>query len=91
MGNKESEQAKDFDIEISHPRFVRSKIISRDGQKYLQTSQAIEENQYEKWQAGLAKFKPIPDSLLLPKTHAFSRTALCGNTGTLQVTLQPRR
>ncbi len=87
MGNKESEQAKDFDIEISHPRFIRSKIISRDGQKYLQTSQAIEEKQYEKWRASLAKFNQIPDSLLLPKTHNFSRNGMCGNTGTLQVTL----
>jgi hypothetical protein len=29
MGNKESEQVKDFDIEINHPRFMKSKIVGR--------------------------------------------------------------
>ena len=85
MGNKESEQVKDFDIEINHPRFTKSKIVGREGEKELQTSQAIDEKEHEKWTAALTKYKDIPDNLLLPKTHAFSRTGLCGNTGTLLV------
>jgi hypothetical protein len=43
MGNKESEQAKEFHIEINHPRFLKSKIVTHNAQKQLQTSQAIDE------------------------------------------------
>ena len=90
MGNKESEQAKDFNIDINHPRFLHSKIVTKDNQKYLQTSQAVEEKEHDKWKSALKKYSAIPDNLLLPHEHTFNRTGLCGNTGTITVIPTPR-
>jgi hypothetical protein len=90
MGNKESEQAKDFQIEINHPRFLRSTIVTLNAQKHLQTSQAIDQKEYDRWSLALKKYSPLPDNLLLPHDHAFNRAGLCGNTGTLLVSPSPR-
>lgn len=56
MGNKESEQKKEFEVEINHPRFSKSKIISNTSSKLLQTTQSIDEKEYDKWKASLLKY-----------------------------------
>jgi hypothetical protein len=56
-----------------------------ENEKYLQTSQAIDEKEFSKWKLSLEKFKNIPSHLLIAKKHDFSRTGLCGQTGTLLV------
>ena len=85
MGNKESEQAKEFHIEINHPRFLKSTILTHNALKQLQTSQAIDQKEYDRWKQALKKYSAVPENLLLPIEHNFSRSGLCGNTGTLIV------
>lgn len=92
MGNKEIEQKKEFEVEINHPRFSKSKIVSNSSSKLLQTSQSIDEKEYDSWKTALLKYQgSIPHDLLLPVSHSFSRTGLCGNTGTVLVKLSSFR
>lgn len=54
----------------------------------LNISQSIDEKEYDRWKTALVKYQTIPENLLLPKSHAFTRAGLCGNTGTLSVYLE---
>ena len=55
MGNAKSDPKKEFDIKINHPRFSKSKIVTNGNEKYLQTSFAIDEKEYDKWKLSCSK------------------------------------
>jgi hypothetical protein len=85
MGNEKSDIKKQFEVEINHPRFSKSKIITLENQKYLQTSQSIDEQEYKKWKNAVELFKSNSNHLLVPVSSEFSRLGLCGHTGTVIV------
>ena len=85
MGNQKSEQKKEFEIEINHPRLTKSKIIATAEDKKLQTNFSVDEKVFDKWKLATAKYTTHPPNLLLPLSSSFSRTGMCGHTVTATV------
>lgn len=85
MGNQKSELRKEFEIEINHPRLKKSKIIATAEEKRLQTNFSVDEKEFDKWKLAAAKYTAHPANLLLPLSSSFSRTGMCGHTGTATV------
>ncbi len=87
MGQQKSQPKKEFETEINHPRFSKSKIVTEGEEKRLQTSFSVDEKEYDKWKLAVAKYPSLPSNLLLPLNSSFSRTGMCGHTGTATVIL----
>lgn len=87
MGNQKSSQNKEFDVEINHPNFSKSKIVTEGEYKRLRTNIAIDEKEYDKWKLSSSKYVSPPSNLLLPLDSSFKRTAMCGHTGNATVIL----
>ncbi|MCB0371169.1 MAG: hypothetical protein KDD45_17570 [Bdellovibrionales bacterium] len=78
-------------MKINNPRFDRAKIVTIGDSKYLETSYAIDEKEFDKWKLNISKYASQPANLLLPIKTEFRRTAMCGHTGTATVTyVSPR-
>lgn len=41
MGNTKGTENKEYDIKINHPRFQHSKVVTLQGQRYLETNFTI--------------------------------------------------
>lgn len=91
MGPQKSQPKKEFETEINHPRFAKSKIVTEGEEKRLQTSFSVDEKEYDKWKLAVARYPSFPPNLLLPLHSSFSRTGMCGHTGTATVTPVPLR
>lgn len=87
MGNAKSEESKQFEVKINHPKFTKAKIISSNNEKYLQTQLALDQKEFDKWKLATSKYHETPYNLLLPIKSSFSRTAMCGHTGNATVHL----
>jgi hypothetical protein len=85
MGNAKSEERKEFEVKVNHPKFTKAKIVTNNSEKYLETQIAIDEKEYDKWKLATSKYQEPPYNLLLPVKSTFHRTAMCGHTGNATV------
>ena len=85
MGNAKSNERKEFDVKINHPKFSKAKIVTNNSEKYLETQIAIDEKEFDKWKLATSKYQEPPYNLLLPVKSTFQRTAMCGHTGNATV------
>lgn len=91
MGNSKSGEKKEFEVKISHPRFTKSKIVTSKEERYLETSFAIDEKEFDKWNLLVNKYGSQRNNLMLPAKTSFNRTAMCGHTGNATVLLSLAR
>ena len=91
MGNTKSNERKEFDVKINHPKFSKAKIVTNNSEKYLETQIAIDEKEFDKWKLATSKYQEPPYNLLLPVKSSFQRTAMCGHTGNATVSISLSR
>jgi hypothetical protein len=92
MGNSESKNVQEQTFYSEHPHFSDARLVinKEDGSKYIQGRFKVQNEQYDEWHklldGGNSKLKS--DYLLLPeKTNYKHDHGLCGNTGTLTVSI----
>lgn len=84
MGNKNHVTSKEEDLISEHTQLNNAKIISVDGQQVLRCSVCLDRKDYNRWKGSL---QPYQDSskILMPRSHRFISTTLCGSAGTVEV------
>lgn len=84
MGNTQNQEQKKTDIidmELSHQRFVNSKLVKADSTVNVQTLIGCEEKEFERWSKVIGTVKAPAEHLLLPLEWSFSTKNICGSSG----------
>ena len=84
MGQDNSKkEVKGKQVPLGHPRFAHARLLNdkQHHEPYIEISQpVIDEGHVKTWEK---QYKPLANSssLLMPRSHSFSKTTLCGSSG----------
>ena len=88
MGNKQPvsrDNEQDKEVIISHPQFTKVKTIKEKDALYLQiSSPVVNETEITQWTSHYKKYISW-DCLLLPSSHQYKGSKMCGSSGNVSV------